>query len=233
MSAHFNCLLSLQCDKIGKWHPTRTFVKHSVWKHVWILISGVVERWCMHHLSLSFVKPPSHLLYPQCRKTDGDGWRGWVFSEGTCRRYGGRLKRGCRRKEVCSLWCDGRACVSPGELRKTYSERECREKKGGGREAEGWELIKPRDAGPLCQTSASPSFKHPDQSELWTYLYGGFACDVCNQEVHGNIFTVHVSVHPVLDVSWHLVCIQIVEVLEGEKMITWFHVYILHAHFIQ
>lgn len=63
------------------------------------------------------------------------------------------------------------------------------------------------------------------------YLYGGFACDVCNQEVHGNIFTVHVSVHPVLDVSWHLVCIQIVEVLEWKQMITRCHTDILHAHF--
>lgn len=49
------------------------------------------------------------------------------------------------------------------------------------------------------------------------YLYGGFASDVSHQEVHGNIFTVHVSVHPVLDVSGHLVCVQIVEVLKKKK----------------
>lgn len=51
------------------------------------------------------------------------------------------------------------------------------------------------------------------------YLYGGFACDVCDQEVHGYIFTVHVSVHPVLDVSRHLVSIQIVEVLQQKQKV--------------
>jgi hypothetical protein len=45
------------------------------------------------------------------------------------------------------------------------------------------------------------------------HLYWGFARDVGNQEVHGDIFTVHVCVHPILDVSRHLVRVQIVEVL--------------------
>lgn len=49
------------------------------------------------------------------------------------------------------------------------------------------------------------------------YLYGGFAGDVGHQEVHGDILTVHMSIHPVLDVSWHLVSVQVVEVLERKE----------------
>lgn len=52
------------------------------------------------------------------------------------------------------------------------------------------------------------------------YLYGGFACDVCDQEVHGNVLAVHMSVHPVLNVSGHLVRVQIIEVLEQKQGIT-------------
>ena len=48
------------------------------------------------------------------------------------------------------------------------------------------------------------------------HLDGGFAGDVGNQEVHGDVFTVHVCVHPVLDVSRHLVRVQIVEVLRRD-----------------
>ena len=49
------------------------------------------------------------------------------------------------------------------------------------------------------------------------YLDRGFAGDVGDQEVHCDVFAVHVSVHPVLDVSWHLICVEVVEVLGGEK----------------
>lgn len=49
------------------------------------------------------------------------------------------------------------------------------------------------------------------------YLYGGFACDVCDQEVHGDVLAVHMSVHPVLNVSGHLVRVQIIEVLEQKQ----------------
>lgn len=52
-------------------------------------------------------------------------WRGWVFPEETCGRWR-RRGWGYRRKEMCRLWCDGRVCMSPGELRKTYVGRECR-----------------------------------------------------------------------------------------------------------
>lgn len=55
------------------------------------------------------------------------------------------------------------------------------------------------------------------------YLYGGFACDVCDQEVHGDVLAVHMSVHPVLNVSGHLVRVQIIEVLEEKRGITGCH----------
>lgn len=52
------------------------------------------------------------------------------------------------------------------------------------------------------------------------YLYGGFACDVCHQEVHGDVLAVHMSVHPVLNVPGHLVRVQIIEVLEQKQGIS-------------
>lgn len=64
--------------------------------------------------------------------------------------------------------------------------------------------------------SPPPTNMQPAQ----TNLDGGFACDVGHKEVHGDVLAVHVSVHPVLDVPGHLVCVQIVEVLEcreGER----------------
>ena len=38
-----------------------------------------------------------------------------------------------------------------------------------------------------------------------SYLDDSFPCDVSHQEIHGNVFTVHMSIHPVLDVPRHLV----------------------------
>ena len=67
------------------------------------------------------------------------------------------------------------------------------------------------------------------------YLYGGFAGDVSHQEVHGNVLAVHVSVHPVLDVSRHLVSVQIVEVLEKKtkQEITGCHIKSLKKRYLQ
>lgn len=49
-----------------------------------------------------------------------------------------------------------------------------------------------------------------------SYLDDSFPCDVSHQEIHGNVFTVHMSIHPVLDVPRHLVGIQVVKILPGE-----------------
>lgn len=76
----------------------------------------------------------------------------------------------------------------------------------------------------LVLSVSLPQLQAPRQARALMYLYGRFACDVCNQEVHGNIFTVHVSIHPILDVSWHLVRVQIVEILEWKDIITPCHV---------
>lgn len=67
------------------------------------------------------------------------------------------------------------------------------------------------------QNLSSPSFEQP---HLLMYLYGGFSCDVCNQEVHGDVLTVHMSIHPVLNVSRHLIGVQIIKVLEQKQRIT-------------
>lgn len=49
-----------------------------------------------------------------------------------------------------------------------------------------------------------------------SYLDDSFPCDVGYQEVHGNVFTVHVCIHPVLDISGHFIGIQVVKILSGK-----------------
>lgn len=49
-----------------------------------------------------------------------------------------------------------------------------------------------------------------------SYLDDSFPRDIGHQEIHGNIFTVHVSIHPVLDVPRHFVGIQVIKVLSHE-----------------
>lgn len=53
---------------------------------------------------------------------------------------------------------------------------------------------------------------------LVIYLDGRFARDMGNQEIHGNIFTIHVLIYFVSDNLWHPVKVQICKVLyKGEK----------------
>lgn len=50
-----------------------------------------------------------------------------------------------------------------------------------------------------------------------SYLDDSFPRDISHQEIHGNVFTVHMSVHPVLDVPRHFVGIQVIKILLGEE----------------
>ena len=43
---------------------------------------------------------------------------------------------------------------------------------------------------------------------------GSLAGDVGDEEVHGDVFTVHVVIHPLPDIAWHVVSIQITVILE-------------------
>lgn len=54
------------------------------------------------------------------------------------------------------------------------------------------------------------------RGETDSYLNDSFPCNVGHQEIHGNIFTVHVSIHPVLDVPRHFVGIQVIKILSHE-----------------
>ena len=49
-----------------------------------------------------------------------------------------------------------------------------------------------------------------------SYLDDSFSRDVSYQEVHGNVFTVHMSIHPVLDIPRHFVGIQVIKILSGK-----------------
>lgn len=51
---------------------------------------------------------------------------------------------------------------------------------------------------------------------MGSYLDDSFPCDIGHQKIHGNIFTVHVSIHPVLDVSRHFVGVQVIKILLHE-----------------
>lgn len=172
-------------------------------------------------------------VWRRVRETE---WIGWVFPEGTCGRWG-RRGWGYRHKEVCRLWCDGRVCMSPGELRKIYAERvpvtdtQIREVKASlqapaslhiHHDKEGGEM---KSKGEIWSNPEIPSFQNLsshsfEQPHLLMYLYGGFSCDVCNQEVHGDVLTVHMSIHPVLNVSRHLIRVQIIKVLKQKQRIT-------------
>lgn len=62
------------------------------------------------------------------------------------------------------------------------------------------------------------------------YLYWGFASDVGHKEIHGNIFTVHMSIHPVLNVSGHFICVEIVEVLKRKNKLMSKHFWQCEKH---
>lgn len=49
------------------------------------------------------------------------------------------------------------------------------------------------------------------------YLYRRFPRDVGHQEVHSDVLAVHMSIHPVLNVTRHLVRVQIIKVLQDKR----------------
>lgn len=49
-----------------------------------------------------------------------------------------------------------------------------------------------------------------------SYLDDSFPRDVSHQKIHGDVFTVHMSIHPALDVPRHFVGVQVVKILSGE-----------------